>query len=204
MSLFDINELNKKTESTREQSGSELLRERFLQIHNARVESIKNLCGNFPSGSEIFFIWTLNSFNAFTFIPYIIKHVGIIDELIVSTYSINQRIIDAFINLIEKKKIAKAFIFISESIQHRQPKVFDYLNHTAKNYPEVIKIGYAWNHSKVTLIKSAGNHFVIEGSGNWSENSKHEQYIFLNSQKVYEFRAEWITNKINRESASGS
>ena len=45
-----------------------------------------------------------------------------------------------------------------------------------------------WNHSKVQLIKSDGNYFVVEGSGNFSENAANEQYIFVNNEEVYRFR----------------
>lgn len=58
-------------------------------------------------------------------------------------------------------------------------------------------VKYAWNHSKVTLLRSSDNHFVIEGSGNFSDNSRHEQYIFLNSKKVFYFRKNWIMNDIH-------
>lgn len=74
---------------------SGILAETFLNTHEERVERIKHLAGGLPSPGEIFFLWTINSFNAFTFIPFIFQHCGTIDELILSTYSINIRIIDA-------------------------------------------------------------------------------------------------------------
>lgn len=198
MSLFNINELNRnKPSEEAEQSGNAMLCRRFLSTHLQRVESIKDLCGSFPDPDSIHFIWTVSSFNAFTFIPYIIKYAGTIENLIISTYSINTRIVDSFFNYIEKGKILNAQLFISESLKYRMPKVVDYLNHMTTTHPGVVKVGYEWNHSKVTLMHVANNYFVVEGSGNWSENAKHEQYIFCNSKEVYEFRAKWILDRIN-------
>lgn len=34
--------------------------------------------GSYPMPGEDFFLYTLNSFNAFTFIVYIIKHVSVL------------------------------------------------------------------------------------------------------------------------------
>ena len=66
------------------------------------------------------------------------------------------------------------------------PAVVDLLEVKARD--REISIVYAWNHSKVQLIKSNGNYFVVEGSGNFSENAANEQYIFLNNEYVYKFR----------------
>ena len=63
--------------------------QKFQQLHQYKVKHLKDLMGGFPAAGEIFFLWTVNSFNAFTFIPYLINHAGSISELIISTYSIN-------------------------------------------------------------------------------------------------------------------
>ena len=176
---------------------SDILREKFLNIHEQKIKSIKDLHGSFPDENEIFFLWTVNSFNAFTFIPYIIKYCQQIEHLIISTYSINTRIVDSFIKYVDRLNILKVDILISDSIKFRMPRVVDHLDSMISCRPN-IKIAYGWNHSKVTLMKAQNKYFIAEGSGNWSENAKNEQYIFLNNQQVYNFRAKWILNEFNR------
>lgn len=167
-----------------EKSGA--LADHFLQIHGRRIETIKNLLGMIPGDGEIFFLWTVNSFNAFTFIPYIIRYCGVIEEIILSTYSINIRIIDALIRLVDSGKIKSIHIFISDSIKSRLPKVYDHLMAATEHKP--VTVSFAWNHSKITLIRTPEHFFDVEGSGNWGENAQHEQYVFLNSRNIYEFR----------------
>lgn len=174
------------------------LAEIFLNIHGQRIENIKNLFGRLPTEGEILFLWTVNSFNAFTFIPYIIRYCGDVHEVVMSTYSINIRIIDALIRLVDSCKIHSIHIFISDSIKSRLPKVYDHLMAVIVNKP--ISVDFAWNHSKITLIKTVDGHYVVEGSGNWGENAKHEQYIFLNSRNIYEFRKNEILYAIERRS----
>jgi hypothetical protein len=192
--FFSIEDLDKKTViKNPDKSGSMV--EKFLQIHGEKIESIKQLTGRIPEENEIFFLWTVNSFNAFTFIPFIIKEAGTIFELIISTYSINLRIIEALIKLMDSGKIGWVSIYISDSIRGRLPKVYDQLITLAEKYP--VDVTYAWNHSKIALIKTQDHYFDVEGSGNWGENAQHEQYIFLNSKSVFDFRKNEIINGIH-------
>lgn len=159
---------------------------KFEKTHCERIQNIKKLCGKLPDPGEIVFLWACNSFNAFTFIPYVIKCSGVVEELCISTYSINVRIVESLVKWYDKGSILSILLYVSESIRFRMPAVVDLLEAKAKN--RNIAIVYAWNHSKVQLIKSNGNYFVVEGSGNFSENAANEQYIFVNNEEVYKFR----------------
>lgn len=189
MKLFSLDEIKTNDIETGNKDAAD--REKFTNIHLAKVESIKNLVGKLPVTGEIIFLWTLNSFNAFTFIPYVIKEIGEIDNLVFSTYSINTRIVNSLIRWMDKGKIKNVHIFISDSIKHRMPKVVDLIEGLvlARNN---ISINYVWNHSKITLIEANQQHLVIEGSGNFSENAQHEQYLFINDINVYNFRLKCI------------
>lgn len=161
--------------------------EKFIEIHCEKIESIKALIGRLPKEGEIYVLWTINSFNAFTFIPFLIKEVGPITELIISTYSINKRIIDALIKLVDQEKILQVYILISDSIKTLSTKVYDHLTAIVANKKQ-ITVRYAWNHSKIALIRTGENFFIVEGSGNWGENARHEHYDFFNMKSIYEFR----------------
>jgi hypothetical protein len=185
---FNIDDLDPDeiTEQSLDKSGA--LLEKFLSIHCVKIKSIKELIGKAPEPEHIIFIWTINSFNAYTIIPFTIKEFGKIDELIISTYSINIRIIDALIKDIDTGKITTVVLFISETLKSRLPKVFDHLATMSESRKNIIKVIYCWNHSKIACIRSGDKYFIFEGSGNFSENAQHEQYTFLQSQKVFEFR----------------
>lgn len=193
---FSIEDINKaRPVPSEENSGA--LGLKFLDIHNMKLESIKHLLGKLPLENEIFFIWTLKSFNAFTFIPYLIKYAGTIDELIISTYSINKRIIAALIKLIDTGKVKQVRINISESMKHRMPSVVDELESAQSLHKEQLLINYSWVHAKVALVKIGKDKYIVEGSGNWAENAKHEQYIFLKNEQVFDFRKQWITSNLD-------
>ncbi|MFZ4705387.1 MAG: hypothetical protein ACOYMF_05205 [Bacteroidales bacterium] len=173
MSLFDLKSL-----------------EKFLKAHLHKVETIKQLIGDLPQAGDIYCLWTLNSFNAFTFIPFMIKEHGVIHDLIISTYSISTRILHSMINYIDKGMIENVHITISDSVKFRLPKVNEQL--VSLNNRDNFNVNYTWNHSKVTLIRTPVGYYVVEGSGNYAENAQFEQYIFLSSEPIYNFRKNCI------------
>lgn len=195
MPLFDLAALftDQQPDSTPREEKSTSAAERFENMHAEKVRSLKQLVGRVPEPGEVFFLWTLNSFNAFTFITYIIKYFGAIRNLIFSTYSINERILTSLIRWYDKGSIDEIYIRISDSIKNRVPKVNDQLQAFARG--RNITIGYAWNHSKVTLIRTDTHHFVICGSGNFSENALNEQYIFLNDERIFQFYDDCIRHR---------
>lgn len=192
--MFSLSDLTVKAPAP--ENKSSVMQNKFLELHSVKLSNIKDLLGRFPSESEAFFLWTVNSFNAFTFVPYVLNNFKEIEQMIISTYSINSKIINEFTGYLDAGLVKSIELLISDSAKFRIPKVVDHLEQINDSH-ENFHLRYAWNHSKVTLMKTKGNHFVIEGSGNFSENSRHEQYVFLNSKNVFDFRKDWIANDIH-------
>jgi hypothetical protein len=168
------------------EENSSALAVKFYKTHCERVESLKKHL-TIPGENEACFLWTLKSFNAFTFIPFCIEKFGCIDELYLSTYTISRKITDTLVQLVDTGKIKYVHIFVSESLKFRMPDVMNQLNTILPNRAN-IKLQFAWNHSKITCAKCGENYLVLEGSGNWSDNAQYEQYLLTNSKTVYEFR----------------
>lgn len=190
MALFDLNKIKEAQPVSADEQATDKdakLSMRFLADHYKRVESVKALVGQPPEQGECLFLWTEKSFNAFTFVPYLIKERGHIDELTLSTYSINKRILLSFMRLVEAGQIGTMYLAVADSLKHQRPAVTDLLDAFALSRPQ-LTVTYAWNHSKIMLARCGEDHFVVEGSGNWSENSRHEQYVFANSKALYGFR----------------
>lgn len=183
MKLFPT---DKAVSNDPDENKTEQITTRFYAMHEERISSLKKLI-NIPAPDECTFLWTQNSFNAFTFIPFCLSHFGKIDELYLSTYTISKRIADALILQIDKGTIDRVNVFVSESLKFRMPAVIDHLNALLQSRPQMT-ITYGWNHSKVTCVRCGDTYLVLEGSGNWGENAQYEQYVLINSKKIYEFR----------------
>ena len=187
--LFDIKALSEKTES---EKLSELYTSKFLVFHFEKLKSLEENLKRLPTPEEIFFLQSDNAFNAFTFIPFVAKNHPI-KELHASTYSISRKVIDALIEMHDRGMIEQITLMISDSMIKRNPLTIANLMAMATSRPN-LKVVYAWSHAKVCLMKTHDNYYIIEGSGNWSENAQYEQYILANSKGVYDFRMELFTN----------
>ena len=199
MALFQFNDI--ETEKSDEavsisEKKQSIKIEKYLSLHSMALNNINELNGRLPLSSEIYFIWTLRTFNTFTFIQYIIDKSERIDELTISSYNMGKVVIMALMKLFDSGAIKRLHIMLSDVSKSRFPKNYDLINLESSKRPGV-EVSYRWNHSKVALAKCSNNYFIVEGSGNFADNSRHEQYIFLNSQKIYDFRKKWMINEID-------
>lgn len=174
----------------------EPLANKYLLNHYEKIKNINRDLGRLPTDGEIIWLQSDTQFNAFTFIPFITQFEQI-EHLYASTYSIAVRVVDALLRLIDQGKINEVTLLISDSLKQRNPKTIDKIL-AYENHYENLHIKFAWNHSKVALAKTKNNHFIIEGSGNWSENAHYEQYIFANDQAAFDFRMKLFTESIER------
>lgn len=185
--LFDYKSLT-KTEEREEVEKTSSFKSKYLLAHYERVENLERHLQRLPSEEEFFFLQTVKQFNAFTFIPFILKTQSI-QELYASTYSVSVRVVESLMELHDAGMIEKITLLISDSLIKRNPVTIDKIEALA-NARANMEVKYTWNHSKVSLAKTSTDFFVMEGSGNWSENAAIEQYTFANSKGLYDFRKE--------------
>jgi len=199
MMLFRFDELDNRPsdEQVSEQKGKQSIHRSTLDKYDTiSIDNLKDLAGRLPLPGEIYFLWSLKSFNAFAFIKYVITERGKVDELTLSSYNITKVIFETLMRLVDNGLITHLHLTLSDVAKTRFPQIYDLVNGEADKRDQV-DVLYMWNHSKVSLMRSEDDHFIVEGSGNFSENSRHEQYIFANSKEIYEFRREWIRNRIH-------
>jgi len=187
-------------------------RNKITKFKNTHIEKIKNLEEMFflPKSGEESRLITQGSFNMFTIMMYLYKEIGIIDEMYLTTFNMKEVVISTIFEMLEEKKIKKLRIMISESINHRMPKRIEQLKKSVeKNKIEHdVKLKLNWNHSKIMLVRIGNIFYVLEGSGNLSDNAQIEQYLITNSEEIYKFHKKWmdetfLSNKLKREELYG-
>lgn len=159
---------------------------KFLNVQTHMVNNLHEDLSRLPEPGEIFFMQTMASFNAFTFVE-LISRLQFIEELYATTYSVSLSVLEALQEMQNAGRIGRIKLLISDSMRQRNPRICDALNAWAETDGNVTII-YTWNHSKITLAKTEAGDFCIEGSGNWSKNAQYEQYIFTNDADVMELR----------------
>lgn len=171
---------------------SEKFESKYLLNHCQKLKNLDKDLTRLPEKGEFFFLQTENSFNAFTFIPFICQHERI-KSLYASTYSIGSKVVNALMELHDSGFVDQVTLLISDSMIKRNPVVIDNLTSVAQSRGNV-NVLFSWVHAKVCILETATSHYIVEGSGNWSENAQYEQYIFGNSKAVFEFRKELFTH----------
>lgn len=161
---------------------------KYLLAHFAKIKRLRKDLDRLPEPEEFFFLQTDGQWNAFTFLPFVLQWYQV-KELYACTYSISRRAIEAMVELYDAGKVDRLVLMISDSMQKRNPITTDLLAALSRERGN-IEVKYAWTHAKITLMRTLDGYFVVEGSGNWSENAHYEQYTFANSRGLFEFRKE--------------
>ena len=194
--FFDYKELSDKP---KEEETSAVWVSKYLATHFDKVANLEDDLSRIPTPGEFFFLQSDTAFNAFTFIPLIARRYPV-KELYACTYSISRRVIEALIELHDKGMIEQVTLLISDSMIKRNPVTIDNLMAMTSTRPN-LKVLFAWSHAKICLLRTHDFHFVIEGSGNWSENAHYEQYLLANDKGLYDFRLQlFTTSKLKKYS----
>jgi len=79
------------------------------------------------------------------------------------------------------------YVKINSSLRIKKKKVAELFESSKKINPHIACV-----HTKVILMKTENNYYVLEGSGNISTNEKIEQYSLSNHEESYNFHKGWI------------
>lgn len=165
------------------------------KIHRLLIKKIVDII-SLPKKNEQYMMITQMSFNIYSLILFILEKEKVIDELIVTTFNMNKKTFDGLINLCESGKVKILRIVISESITFRMPERIKEMISVFESNKYNYELALVWNHTKIGLIECNGNFYVIEGSGNFSDNSEIEQYRFENNKESFDFHYNWINELV--------
>ncbi len=154
-------------------------------------KSIKNLdiileqC--LPGKDECIKLISLDGgFASISFISLVALNESIL-ELTASTLRIGEKQAVHMAKLSDAGMLDKVTFFVC-TLMKENKKEYDYYNRF-----EILCKQHGWenivinNHSKIILMRTKDNYYVLETSSNLNENPKIEQYSFENDKELYEF-----------------
>lgn len=147
--------------------------------------------GRLPAPGECYkFISLTGGFASVHFIKVVAENEPI-EELTASTLRVGEKQFTYLSKLCDRGRLQKATFFVGSIMKEDTNKELDKYDYFTK-FAEVSE-RHGWesvvtnNHSKVILMRTAKNHYVLESSSNLNENPKIEQYSFENCAELYEF-----------------
>lgn len=161
------------------------------------VKQLNSLIESLPNKNEVFkFISVSGGFSSISFIKYISEFENI-NELYATTLRVGKKEVE----IIENLNIEKCYFIIGKIMQESSGQVLEYFNifkeKCNKNNWKFCAIN---NHSKIILIKTDKNFYILETSSNLNENPKIEQFSFENSQELFEWYKKLIIGIIDKYS----
>ncbi len=162
---------------------------KLVAYENLQTSKIKIIQENIPvppKPGEVIFCYTTNQFNTMAFIVWIIRTIGKIRSLTITTYSIGATSINTIMKWYDAGHIEDIYFYIASYTKRISPKNIDLLTSQASARDRVT-VSFGFNHSKILLAETDHGHFVITGSGNFSENAYNEQYTICNDERIYKF-----------------
>ena len=159
-------------------------------VNKLRVRNISDLC-KLPGKGESVHIVTQKNITRHTFTEWVLGS-GVIDAIYISTYRFSVKNISVLKKYMDDGVISSATILLAQNYKMLLKNASDEFDEIVERSDIILSLGY--NHSKVTLLQSGKNYFVLTGSGNYSENDHIEEYQMYNDKELFEFHREWITN----------
>lgn len=192
----------KDSEKAAEESKHEekISRSKVAEYTESHMQKIKNFdeIGFLPKKGQQIRLVTQKSFNMYTIMLKILEKESVFEELYLSSFNIKGIVIDTVFEMVKSKQALKLRILLSQTVRARMPQRIIQLEKHMLQTMEDVKIKLNWNHTKITLVKTKKNFYVLEGSGNLSDNAQIEQYLFENNEKMYNFHKEWMENSFKK------
>lgn len=161
---------------------------KFVEKTNSIIYEIEDI--GLPKEKEQIRVVTFKSFNAAVFLKHIFDREEV-EELLLVVYSINHEAAKLINDMVTENNV-KTTILMS-NLRNKAHRKKEQLTRDMFVENPNIDLYFASAHSKITGIKTKeGNHYILEGSGNLSFNSRVEQYVLDNDKELFNFTKDWM------------
>jgi hypothetical protein len=164
------------------------IRIEHLKKYTVRILSDVNAIP-IPAPGEQFRIRTQTQINLISIILALLHKHEMVDEITISTYTLNKEAWEVLKDLMASKKLQRLNLFLASAYSFRNPEYYRLLKHECVELSQEydIHLTFAQLHFKITLIRCGENYYQHEGSMNYSTNNLAEQLIFENRKPSYDY-----------------
>lgn len=182
--------VTKRKNDLRQLIDSKTLKTKALNSIYKRINNIKELL-SLPVKNEQINLITQKAFTSTDFLVWICEKETV-REVNLAVYRMNQKNVCIVIALhrsinFKLNIVLSSFFKTSKRAEVWHDNLAKYVNET-----ENCKMCYCVNHAKIIAIETTDNNYVVDGSGNMSDNARIEQYSFNNSKDLFDFHSNWI------------
>lgn len=197
--MFDFNEDVPVFKATAKVSAKTQLKQfnKKLQKKAAAAEIMESIDYQIAEGEAIN-VFTAGQSNAGGFYEVMRDKYEYIDELVMATWIISRDYAIMLENDLKRGALGGLTMIISNRMSQLPNKKATY-NYIVTNYPKLNNTNFAVvnSHAKTYGMKIRDQYININGSGNWSENPRIENYTISGDKESYNFRKNYFTELIH-------
>jgi len=174
--------------------GSRTMRRNDVKYRMQRFEKSAQagmaLGGALPGPNETWHFISAAKYDYWNIIVEAIKAAGGAAEFYASTWTMNRNNVLELLDLFDAGEIQKFSILTGTYFKTRETSVYAQLLNgiLARNQRYVSFI----NHTKIALIQNGEYFIAMEGSANFTQNPRLENFIITNNRELYQFHREWM------------
>ena len=137
--------------------------------------------------------------NAGSFYELIRDEWRTVNDAYIATWIINRYYIDTLISDVQAGRLKKLVFVISNRMRQLGHHVgnFNFMLQAFGENP-AIGIRVANSHAKTYCMSNGDDFITIDGSANWTDNPRLENYTITNCREKFEFRKKWMTEIIEK------
>ena len=150
-----------------------------------------------PSPGEQVRFRVQTQLNLTTIILKILETHAHIDECIILSFSFNRESCQIFQNLLAAGHITNFWLYVASSYTYRDVEHYERLKQWALSLQQRnCHLAFVPSHAKITLIQCEENYYQMEGSMNFTTNTRVEHLLLENRKESYEYDKQFIESEI--------
>lgn len=160
-------------------------------ICKMKEKKAEKLIDKIPENGESIHVISAGIFDYWTLIPVLCKLLN--EKVLVSrfsTWAMTMPVCTQFIEMMDSGQLGNCGFIADTSLQRLQGAVYAKLATRFNSAKQPLRMTAC--HAKIALIKTASHNIVMEGSANFTNNPRIEQFCIINDSKIFEFHFQWM------------
>lgn len=159
---------------------------------NDNFKAIIDSIGGMPLHDEVVRIKTTGVSDTGSIFHYIMNEPQNQSEVYLSTWIISRDNIDKLCSYVDSGKIKSLTFVVSKRLKELKKSNYAHLVEEFEKRKDKIQYKVCNCHAKTFSVKIGENTYTVDGSGNWTENPRIENYTIVNDIHAFEHNKSWM------------
>ena len=172
-------------------------REGKKRIENTlKLERFADQIPPLPDPGWTYHVLVDGSFDFWTWVPGIVHELGTAEQFYGATWAMNGRNVQELLSLMDAGKLKEVAMITGRFF--KRVRIAAYIHMVEGLKKRGGRYVIFRNHAKIILIHKRPHWITVEGSANFTDNPRLEQYTVTNDWGLYAFHRKWMEGALRR------